>query len=245
MNYFEIEGECVRMIQTSYSNFTQRCKIMQSFQNQWRWNRVSDRGTKLKFSLFALCRDFSHKHTKLWTYWRWTDSRNLPQDLVNYDKISVYHIGSLRNWNGTAYLHNALHWTNNPVNNLEFGLIIKSNFVKMEDIIHFVGPLIRCGSRIWLRGAASEAESCQCSEGESCEWSEPLATGVQGLLKGPESFWLFNAQICFLLHSRDYFSLILTASSTPEIVHYNVFYIFIKIVSLNVWLKDVCQAKQG
>ena len=32
--------------------------------------------------------------------------------------------------------------------------------------------------------------------------------GVQGLLKGPGSFWVFNAQICILTHSRDSFSLI-------------------------------------
>ena len=40
---------------------------------------------------------------------------------------------------------------------------------------------------------ASEAESCRRSEAESCEWSEPLLAGVQGPLKGPGSFWVFNA----------------------------------------------------
>ena len=67
----------------------------------------------------------------------------------------------------------------------------------------------RCGSRIWSRGAAgSETESCRCSEAKSCERSEQIATGVQGPLKGPGSFWVFNAQICILPHSRDSFSLI-------------------------------------
>ena len=75
---------------------------------------------------------------------------------------------------------------------------------------------------------ASEAKNCRRSEVESCKRSEPLAAGVQGPLKGPGSFWVFNAQICILLHSRDSFSLILTASSTHKIIHYIVFYIFMK-----------------
>ena len=68
----------------------------------------------------------------------------------------------------------------------------------------------RCGSRIWSRGGTPgpEAESCQRSEAESRERSEQFAAGVQGLLKGPGSFWGFNAQICILPHSRDSFSLI-------------------------------------
>ena len=41
---------------------------------------------------------------------------------------------------------------------------------------------------------ASEAESCRCSEAESCERSEHSAAGVQGPLKGPGSFWVFDAQ---------------------------------------------------
>ena len=55
---------------------------------------------------------------------------------------------------------------------------------------------------------ASEAESCRHSEVESSERSEHSAAGVQGLLKGPGSFWVFDAQICILTHSRDSFSLI-------------------------------------
>ena len=67
----------------------------------------------------------------------------------------------------------------------------------------------RCGSRIWSRGGpASEAESCRRSEVESHERSKLSAAGVQGPLKGPGSFWVFDAQICILTHSRDSFSLI-------------------------------------
>ena len=55
---------------------------------------------------------------------------------------------------------------------------------------------------------ASEAESCRHSEVESRERSEHSAAGVQGPLKGPGSFWVFDAQICILTHSRDSFSLI-------------------------------------
>ena len=55
---------------------------------------------------------------------------------------------------------------------------------------------------------ASEAENCRCSKAESRERSEQSVAGVQGPLKGPGSFWVFNAQICILTHSRDSFSLI-------------------------------------
>ena len=57
-------------------------------------------------------------------------------------------------------------------------------------------------------GPASEAESCRRSEAESRERSDYSAAGVQGPLKGPGSFWVFDAQICILTHSRDSFSLI-------------------------------------
>ena len=55
---------------------------------------------------------------------------------------------------------------------------------------------------------ASEAKSCQCSKAELCKQSEPLSAVVQGLLKDPVSFGVFNAQICILPHSRDSFFLI-------------------------------------
>ena len=61
-----------------------------------------------------------------------------------------------------------------------------------------------------VKGGApgAEAESCRHSEAELRERSEQFAAGVQGPLKGPGSFWVFNAQICILPHSRDSFSLI-------------------------------------
>ena len=55
---------------------------------------------------------------------------------------------------------------------------------------------------------ASKAESCRHSEAESCERSEHSAARAQDPLKGPGSFWVFDAQICILTHSRDSFSLI-------------------------------------
>ena len=42
----------------------------------------------------------------------------------------------------------------------------------------------------------------------NCVNKELSVAGVQGLLKGPGSFWVFNAQIYTLPHSRDSFSLI-------------------------------------
>ena len=61
-----------------------------------------------------------------------------------------------------------------------------------------------------VKGGApgAEAESCRRSEAELRERSEQFAAGVQGPLKGRGSFWVFNAQICILPHSRDSFSLI-------------------------------------
>ena len=60
----------------------------------------------------------------------------------------------------------------------------------------------RCGSRIWSGGGqASEAESHRHSESELHKQSEQFVVG-------PGSFWVFNAQICILPHSRDSFSLI-------------------------------------
>ena len=64
---------------------------------------------------------------------------------------------------------------------------------------------------------ASEAESCRHSEAESREQSQQSAAGVQGLLKGPGSFWVFNAQICILTHSRDSFLSFLTSILTPNV----------------------------
>ena len=64
----------------------------------------------------------------------------------------------------------------------------------------------RCGSRIWSRGAPdSEAKSCWA---ELHEWRELSVAGVQGPIKGPGSFQVFNAQICIIPHSRDSLSLI-------------------------------------
>ena len=61
-----------------------------------------------------------------------------------------------------------------------------------------------------VKGGApgAEAESCRRSEAELRERSEQFAARVKGPLKGPGSFWVFNAQICILPHSRDSFSLI-------------------------------------
>ena len=68
-----------------------------------------------------------------------------------------------------------------------------SNQVRIQDLVKGGAP-------------ASEAESCRRSEAESRERSEHSAAGVQGPLKGPGSFWVFDAQICILTHSRDSFS---------------------------------------
>ena len=90
-------------------------------------------------------------------------------------------------------------------------LIIRWNVIFVKKSVK--ERIIRCISGADLGfgqggGPASEAESCRHSEAESRERSEHSAAGVQGLLKGPGSFWVFDAQICILTHSRDSFSLI-------------------------------------
>ena len=51
-------------------------------------------------------------------------------------------------------------------------------------------------------GPAFEAKSCQCSELQKCEQTQVIGDQSAG------SFWVFNAQIRILPHSRDSFSLI-------------------------------------
>ena len=53
---------------------------------------------------------------------------------------------------------------------------------------------------------ASEAESCQCSEAESHDQSKQCVAGIQGLLKGPGSFWGFNCRDSFSLIFDIYFN---------------------------------------
>ena len=90
------------------------------------------------------------------------------------------------------------------------GRAFAENLLERNYRVSTLTNIVRCGSRIWSRGVApaSEAESCRHSEAESRERSEHSAAGVQGPLKGPGSFWVFDAQICILTHSRDSFSLI-------------------------------------
>ena len=64
---------------------------------------------------------------------------------------------------------------------------------------------------------ASEAQSCRCSEVESHKRSEQSAAGVQDPLKDPGSFWIFDAQICILTHSRALYLSFLTSILTPKV----------------------------
>ena len=52
---------------------------------------------------------------------------------------------------------------------------------------------------------------------ESRKQSEHSAAGVKGPLKGPGRFWVFDAQICILTHSRDFFLLFLTSILTTKV----------------------------
>ena len=69
---------------------------------------------------------------------------------------------------------------------------------------------LRCGSRIWSRGGALvlRPKVADVVKRSRVSKMSNFAAGVQGPLKGPGSFWVFNAQICILPHSRDSFSLI-------------------------------------
>ena len=54
-------------------------------------------------------------------------------------------------------------------------------------------------------GPASEAESGQCIAAELYKQSQPIVAGVWGSYAGCGSFWIFNAQMYILPHSRDFF----------------------------------------
>ena len=61
------------------------------------------------------------------------------------------------------------------------------------------------------------AESCRCSKAESHERSKQSEAGVQGPLKGPGSFWVFNAQIYAFSHILEtLFLSFLTSILTPK-----------------------------
>ena len=114
----------------------------------------------------------------------------------------------------------------------------------------------RCGSRIWSRGApGSETECCRHSKVELRKRSKQITAGVQGPLKEAfGSFWVFNAEICILPNSRDYFSLIFwhlfQHQKLIKIEHYIVFQSFWDILiyftyylnpheKVMLWLNDL------
>ena len=86
--------------------------------------------------------------------------------------------------------------------------LITSSVATIRKLSHQEISQVRIQDLVKGGAPASEAESCRHSEVESREQSEQSAAGVQSPLKGPGSFWVFNAQICILTHSRDSFSLI-------------------------------------
>ena len=97
------------------------------------------------------------------------------------------------------------HWRRRIELNLRSDLIALEQWPKLA-----MSLLEQVRIQDLVKGGApgAEAESCRRSEAELRERSEQFAAGVQGPLKGPGSFWVFNAQICILPHSRDSFSLI-------------------------------------
>ena len=78
---------------------------------------------------------------------------------------------------------------NNNNNNLFCSLLQTSLCYKVCDVTHLLRPN-------------------QHNKAEWCKWSELLAARAQNLLKGTGRFWVINAQICILPHSRDSFYLI-------------------------------------
>ena len=98
--------------------------------------------------------------------------------------------------------------------------------------------LYRCGSRIWLRGGPQvlRPKVCDIAQHSRTSKASNFAAGVQGPLKGPGSFWVFNAQICILPHSRDYFSLISISTSIQHLFqHQKLIKIEHYIVLQSIW----------
>ena len=65
-----------------------------------------------------------------------------------------------------------------------------------------IQDLVKGGPQL-LRPKVADIAKRSCASEASI-----LRPGFQGPLKGPGSFWVFDAQICILTHSRDSFSLI-------------------------------------
>ena len=85
-----------------------------------------------------------------------------------------------------------------------------SKLVKLMDLIIKKMEKGRCGSGIWSRGGP---QLLRPKVADIVEWSctskvSYLQPGSRACFKGPGSFWVFNAQIYILPHSRDSFTLI-------------------------------------
>ena len=65
-----------------------------------------------------------------------------------------------------------------------------------------IQDLVKGGPQVLRLKVADVAKRSRASEVSN------LRPGSRARLKGPGSFWVFNAQICILPHSRDSFSLI-------------------------------------
>ena len=93
---------------------------------------------------------------------------------------------------------------------LRYSQISKSAHVWLENLLILepskgIITYIRCGSRIWLRGAQLPWPKVV----DVVKWSH--VSEVSYLRPGFNTYgslWVFNAQICILLHSRDSLSLI-------------------------------------
>ena len=112
---------------------------------------------------------------------------------IHFSRLFGFSISPGGNWNISSKTRS--RGMNNTLFIIFSCQILVSLQVRIQDLVKGGAP-------------ASEAESCRHSEAESRERSEHSAAGVQGPLKGPGSFWVFDAQICILTHSRDSFSLI-------------------------------------
>ena len=62
--------------------------------------------------------------------------------------------------------------------------------------------------KMWENAGQEGPQLLRPKVADVAEWSHASKVSGQGLLKGSGSFWIFNAQICILPHSRDSFSLI-------------------------------------
>ena len=160
---------------------------------------------------FRVLRDFL-KSTKLESIWfaiRW---ENLTGWILVFDQeiqrtsswVCLFCWNFAKLWGAPGLLENVLDsfsclYIEIACSNLTFCATCMLSFLALHTISvkrahpRVILVQVRIQDLVTGGGPASEAKSCRRSKVELCDRSKQSAAGVQGPLKGPGSFWIFNA----------------------------------------------------